>query len=103
MGKYADAGLIKYEALADPEGAAEKVISAWERAVREFGEQMRDNYVTNITDKATDPNTVIRMKEKLSSFYARLIPIIPEIRGAVAPAVQAHRMRRVRVLREFRR
>ena len=102
MGKYADAGLVKYEALANPEDAARRVIQAWEEAVRSFGEQMRQNYVDNITAIATSREATDRMKERLARFYReRLIPVMPEIKPAVTPVIQSHRMRRVRVLREI--
>lgn len=103
MGKYADAGLVKYEALANPDDSARKVVDAWRQAVSQFGVQMRDEYVSGITSVASSVEATQRMAEKLTNFYTqRLIPVMPAIKGAVASAVTGHRMRRVRILREMR-
>jgi len=99
MGKYVSVKMPKYSALVYPIDAANAVVDAWKRAVTEFGQEMRANYVSNILEAATEPEKIRMMEQGLAKFYERLIPIKSELKSAVTPVREQYKMSVVEELR----
>jgi len=100
MGKYVSVKMPKYTALVYPQDAANAVVDAWKRAVTEFGQEMRNNYVMNIVEAATDPEKIRKMEQGLTKFYdTKLLPKKPELKAAMAPIRQQYKMEAVEELR----
>jgi len=99
MGKYVSVKMPKYTALVYPIDAANAVVDAWKRAVTEFGQEMRDKYVNNILEAATEPEKKVIMENRLARFYERLIPLKPELKNAMSPIRDQYKTALVQELR----
>lgn len=100
MGKYVKVKMPKYTALAYPEAAANAVVSAWKKAVDEFGEQMKENYINGVTEYCTNENKLEEVKARLTNFYSNIIvEKIPGLREAIQPIRENYMNRQLATIR----